>query len=395
MTGKRIIIGITASIAAYKAAYLIRYFIRNSYEVKVIMTPAAVDFISPLTLGVLSKNKVLVHFSDDNEWNSHVEFGLWADYFLIAPASANTIAKMAHGIADNLLLTTYLSARCRVGVAPAMDMDMWKSLSVQENLEKIRSRGVDVFNVVSGELASGLTGEGRMMEPENIFEVVDNILFKKDLKGKNVLITAGPTHEYIDPVRFIGNNSSGKMGIALATECLHRGANVILILGPVNEKYIPEEIEIVSVVSAQQMHEAVSHRAAGMDIIIFAAAVADYCPVQIEKNKIKKNGDNLNIELKKTIDIAASAGKCKLKGQIYVGFALETDNEFENAIKKLKIKNFDLIVLNSLNDKGAGFGYDTNKITIISSENNKLTNYELKSKDEVAKDIVDEIVAII
>ncbi len=394
MIGKRIIIGITASIAAYKAAWLVRYFIRNSYEVKVIMTPAAVDFISPLTLGVLSRNKVLVHFSDDNEWNSHVDFGMWADYFLIAPASANTIAKMAHGIADNLLLTTYLSARCRVGVAPAMDMDMWNSSSVQENLEKLRSQGVDVFNVGSGELASGLIGEGRMMEPENLFEILDNSLFKKDLAGKKIMITAGPTHEYIDPVRFIGNNSSGKMGIALAKQCLMRGADVILILGPISDRSIPQEIEIVSVVSAQQMYEAVSHRAGSMDIIIFAAAVADYTPVKTEENKIKKDGENLNIELKKTIDIAASAGKNKLRDQIFVGFALETDNEFENAVKKLKIKNFDLIVLNSLNDEGAGFGHDTNKITIISSENNKMTNYELKSKDEVAQDIVNEIVSL-
>jgi phosphopantothenoylcysteine decarboxylase / phosphopantothenate---cysteine ligase len=395
MTGKRIIIGITASIAAYKAAYLVRYFIRNSYEVKVIMTPSAVDFISPLTLAVLSKNKVLVHFSDDNEWNSHVDFGLWADYFLIAPASANTIAKMAHGIADNLLLTTFLSTRCRVGVAPAMDMDMWKSISVQENLKKLRSQGVDVFNVEAGELASGLIGEGRMMEPERLFAILDNGFFKKDLAGRKVLITAGPTYEYIDPVRFIGNNSSGKMGIALAHQCLNRGAQVILILGPVRKVTLPQDIEVVNVVSAQQMSDAVYERAKAMDIIIFAAAVADYTPVMLEKNKIKKDRENLNIELKRTIDIAASAGKSKLKDQIFVGFALETENEFENAVKKLKNKNFDLIVLNSLNDEGAGFGHDTNKVTIISSDDNKMTSYELKSKDEVAQDIVDEIVSLL
>lgn len=393
MTGKRIIIGITASIAAYKAAYLVRYFIRNSYEVKVIMTPSALDFISPLTLAVLSKNKVLVHFSDDNEWNSHVDFGLWADYYLIAPASANTIAKMAHGIADNLLLTTFLSARCRVGVAPAMDMDMWKSISVQDNLKKLRAQGVDVFNVEAGELASGLIGEGRMMEPENLFTILDNGFFKKDLAGRKVLITAGPTHEYIDPVRFIGNNSSGKMGVALANHCLNRGAGVVLILGPVSKVTLPQDIEVIKVVSAQQMSDAVNEIAEDMDIIIFAAAVADYTPVRFEKNKIKKDGENLNLELKRTVDIAASAGKNKLKDQIFVGFALETENEYENAVKKLKNKNFDLIVLNSLNDEGAGFGHDTNKVTIISSDSKKM--YELKSKDEVAQDIVDEIVSLL
>lgn len=393
MTGKRIIIGITASIAAYKAAYLVRYFIRNSYEVKVIMTPSALDFISPLTLAVLSKNKVLVHFSDDNEWNSHVDFGLWADYYLIAPASANTIAKMAHGIADNLLLTTFLSARCRVGVAPAMDMDMWKSISVQDNLKKLRAQGVDVFNVEAGELASGLIGEGRMMEPENLFTILDNGFFKKDLAGRKVLITAGPTHEYIDPVRFIGNNSSGKMGVALANHCLNRGAGVVLILGPVSKVSLPQDIEVIKVVSAQQMSDAVNEIAEEMDIIIFAAAVADYTPVRLEKNKLKKDGENLNLELKRTVDIAASAGKNKLKDQIFVGFALETENEYENAVKKLKNKNFDLIVLNSLNDEGAGFGHDTNKVTIISSDSKKM--YELKSKDEVAQDIVDEIVSLL
>lgn len=393
MTGKRIIIGITASIAAYKAAYLVRYFIRNSYEVKVIMTPSALDFISSLTLAVLSKNKVLVHFSDDNEWNSHVDFGLWADYYLIAPASANTIAKMAHGIADNLLLTTFLSARCRVGVAPAMDMDMWKSISVQDNLKKLRAQGVDVFNVEAGELASGLIGEGRMMEPENLFTILDNGFFKKDLAGRKVLITAGPTHEYIDPVRFIGNNSSGKMGVALANHCLNRGAGVVLILGPVSKVTLPQDIEVIKVVSAQHMSDAVNEIAEEMDIIIFAAAVADYTPVRFEKNKIKKDGENLNLELKRTVDIAASAGKNKLKDQIFVGFALETENEYENAVKKLKNKNFDLIVLNSLNDEGAGFGHDTNKVTIISSDSEKM--YELKSKDEVAQDIVDEIVSLL
>ena len=394
MTGKRILIGISAGIAAYKVAYLVRYFIRNSYEVKVIMTPSAVEFISPLTLSVLSRNKVLVNFSDDNEWNSHVDFGLWADYFLIAPATANTIAKMAHGIADNLLLTTYLSARCRVGVAPAMDMDMWKSKSVQENLDKLRSHGVDIFDVEAGELASGLIGEGRMMEPDQLFDKVDNALFKKDLEGKTVMITAGPTYEYLDPVRFIGNNSSGKMGIALADCCLKRGAKVTLILGPVN-RAIPQGINLIKVVSAEEMSQAAMQNSGAMDIVIFAAAVADYTPVRFEQNKIKKAGDTFNLELVKTIDIAAVAGKNKRKDQIFVGFALETENELANAEKKLKSKNFDLIVLNSLKDEGAGFGHDTNKITIISAKNNKKIKFELKTKDQVAQDIIDAIVTLL
>lgn len=393
MAGKRIIIGVTASIAAYKAAYLVRYFIKNDFEVKVIMTPAAVDFITPLTLGVLSKNKVLVNFSDDQEWNSHVEFGLWADYFLIAPASANTLAKMAHGIADNLLLTTYLSARCRVGVAPAMDMDMWKSKSVGENIKKLKSHGVDVFDVESGELASGLIGEGRMMDPESLFQMVVTCLNKKDLEGKKILITSGPTYEYIDPVRFIGNNSSGKMGIALANDCIKRGASVVLISGPVSIP-LPAGAEICKVTSASEMYDAVLKYYSEMDIIIFAAAVADYTPEEISVKKIKKSDNDLVIKLKNSTDIAASIGSMKKDGQIFVGFALETNDELENAQKKLKSKNLDLIVLNSLNDNGAGFGFDTNKITIISGKDNKIKNFELKEKDKVAQDIIDEIVSL-
>ncbi|MGE5355650.1 MAG: bifunctional phosphopantothenoylcysteine decarboxylase/phosphopantothenate--cysteine ligase CoaBC [Deltaproteobacteria bacterium] len=393
MAGKRIIIGVTASIAAYKAAYLVRYFIKNDFEVKVIMTPAAVDFITPLTLGVLSKNKVLVNFSDDQEWNSHVEFGLWADYFLIAPASANTLAKMAHGIADNLLLTTYLSARCRVGVAPAMDMDMWKSKSVGENIKKLKSHGVDVFDVESGELASGLIGEGRMMDPESLFQMVVTCLNKKDLEGKKILITSGPTYEYIDPVRFIGNNSSGKMGIALANDCIKRGASVVLISGPVSIP-LPAGAEICKVTSASEMYDAVLKYYSEMDIIIFAAAVADYTPEEISVKKIKKSDNDLVIKLKNSTDIAASIGSMKKDGQIFVGFALETNDELEHAQKKLKSKNLDLIVLNSLNDNGAGFGFDTNKITIISGKDNKIKNFELKEKDKVAQDIIDEIVSL-
>jgi phosphopantothenoylcysteine decarboxylase/phosphopantothenate--cysteine ligase len=391
MKGKRILIGVTGGIAAYKIAYLIRYFVRNAFEVKVIMTPAAVDFISPLTLGVLSRNRVLVNFSDDNDWNSHVEFGLWADYFLIAPATANTIAKMAHGIADNLLLTTYLSARCKVGVAPAMDMDMWESTIVQKNLNILRSRNIDVFDVGAGELASGLTGEGRMMEPEELFEKLNNTFFRQDLAGKKILITAGPTHEYIDPVRYIGNNSSGKMGIALARECQVRGAEVTLVAGPLSAQ-IPQPINRIKVVSAQQMADAVAHIANDMDVLIFAAAVADYTPVKTETSKIKKSGSVLQLQLKKTTDIAASAGNSKKPGQIIVGFALETDDEIENAIRKKEDKCFDMIVLNSLKDDGAGFGYDTNKVTIIYDKSNKIREFELKGKDQVAKDIIDLLI---
>lgn len=394
MTGKKILLGVTGSIAAYKAAYIIRFFIKNGYEVRVIMTPDAVNFITPLTLGVLARNKVFINFSDDSSWNSHVDFGLWADYFLIAPVTANTIAKMAMGIADNLLLTTYLSVRCRTGVAPAMDMDMYKSPSVQENLEKLRSLGIDIFEPESGELASGLIGEGRLIEPEELFCKVDKIINKKDLAGKKVLITAGPTHEHIDPVRFIGNNSSGKMGIEIARECADRGAEVTVVLGPVTIE-VPENITSIKVTSADQMAKSVVEVVKNQDIVIFSAAVADYTPISFSDKKIKKSDDKFVIELVKTTDIAALVGKMKKPNQILVGFALETNDEIENAQKKLKSKNLDLIVLNSLNDEGAGFGFDTNKIIIISSKDNNLRQYELKKKAEVAADIVNEIVTLL
>lgn len=394
MTGKKILLGVTGSIAAYKAAYIIRFFIKNGYEVRVIMTPDAVNFITPLTLGVLARNKVFINFSDDSSWNSHVDFGLWADYFLIAPVTANTIAKMAMGIADNLLLTTYLSVRCRTGVAPAMDMDMYKSPSVQENLKKLRSLGIDIFEPESGELASGLIGEGRLIEPEELFCKVDKIINKKDLAGKKVLITAGPTHEHIDPVRFIGNNSSGKMGIEIARECADRGAEVTVVLGPVTIN-VPENITSIKVTSADQMAKSVVEVVKNQDIVIFSAAVADYTPISFSDKKIKKSDDKFVIELVKTTDIAALVGKMKKPNQILVGFALETNDEIENAQKKLKNKNLDLIVLNSLNDEGAGFGFDTNKIIIISSKDNNLRQYELKKKAEVAADIVNEIVTLL
>lgn len=394
MTGKKILLGVTGSIAAYKAAYIIRFFIKNGYEVRIIMTPDAVNFITPLTLGVLARNKVFINFSDDSSWNSHVDFGLWADYFLIAPVTANTIAKMAMGIADNLLLTTYLSVRCRTGVAPAMDMDMYKSPSVQENLKKLRSLGIDIFEPESGELASGLIGEGRLIEPEELFCKVDKIINKKDLAGKKVLITAGPTHEHIDPVRFIGNNSSGKMGIEIARECADRGAEVTVVLGPVTIE-VPENITSIKVTSAEQMAKSVVEVVKNQDIVIFSAAVADYTPISFSDKKIKKSDDKFVIELVKTTDIAALVGKMKKPNQILVGFALETNDEIENAQKKLKGKNLDLIVLNSLNDEGAGFGFDTNKIIIISSKDNNLRQYELKKKAEVAADIVNEIVTLL
>lgn len=394
MTGKKILLGVTGSIAAYKAAYIIRFFIKNGYEVRIIMTPDAVNFITPLTLGVLARNKVFINFSDDSSWNSHVDFGLWADYFLIAPVTANTIAKMAMGIADNLLLTTYLSVRCRTGVAPAMDMDMYKSPSVQENLIKLHSLGIDIFEPESGELASGLIGEGRLIEPEELFCKVDKIINKKDLAGKKVLITAGPTHEHIDPVRFIGNNSSGKMGIEIARECADRGAEVTVVLGPVTIE-VPENITSIKVTSAEQMAKSVVEVVKNQDIVIFSAAVADYTPISFSDKKIKKSDDKFVIELVKTTDIAALVGKMKKPNQILVGFALETNDEIENAQKKLKSKNLDLIVLNSLNDEGAGFGFDTNKIIIISSKDNNLRQYELKKKAEVAADIVNEIVTLL
>jgi phosphopantothenoylcysteine decarboxylase / phosphopantothenate---cysteine ligase len=394
MTGKKLLLGVTGSIAAYKAAYIIRFFIKNAYEVRVIMTPDAVSFISPLTLGVLAKNKVFVNFSDDSSWNSHVDFGLWADYFLIAPATANTLAKMAVGIADNLLLTTYLSIRCRTGVAPAMDMDMYKSASVQENLEKLQSLGIDIFEPESGELASGLVGEGRLIDPEDLFIKVDKVINKKDLTGKKILITAGPTHEHLDPVRFIGNNSSGKMGVEIAKECVGRGAEVTVILGPVNLE-IPNRFTTIKVISAEQMAKSVLDNVKNQDIVIFSAAVADYTPISYSDSKIKKSEDKFSLELIKTIDIAAQVGKIKKPGQILVGFALETNDEIENAQKKLKSKNLDLIILNSLKDEGAGFGFDTNKISIISSKDNNTRHFELKKKADVAADIVNEIVTLL
>ncbi|MCH7513026.1 MAG: bifunctional phosphopantothenoylcysteine decarboxylase/phosphopantothenate--cysteine ligase CoaBC [Bacteroidetes bacterium] len=391
---KKILIGVCGSIAAYKTAYLIRLLKKQHADVRVIMTPSASGFITPLTLSTLSKNPVLTRFTanDQGEWNNHVELGLWADVFVIAPASANTLAKMANGICDNLLLAVYLSARCPVYVAPAMDLDMYKHASTQTNMRKLQESGVKMIDAEYGELASGLTGTGRMAEPENIVSIINDFFSSgRLLQGKKALVTAGPTYEKIDPIRFIGNHSSGKMGVAIARQLMAYGAEVKLILGPVNDFFDLENISVSNVTSADEMYELAKEQFTGADITVLAAAVADYKPRIFADSKIKKNKDNLTLELTKTPDIAASLGKKKSDGQIIVGFALETDNEFENARKKLYSKNFNMIVLNSLNDPGAGFGHDTNKISILDKDNNT-REYELKSKTGVAKDIVDAIV---
>ncbi len=396
MTSKNILIGVTGGIAAYKVAYLVRGLVKNGHNVKVIMTREATEFITPLTLSVLSKNRVYTELSEpDHTWNSHVELGLWADVFVIAPSTANTLAKMACGIADNLLLTTYLSARCPIVVAPAMDLDMWEHYTTQDNLQKLEENGVHIVPVEVGELASGLVGKGRMAEPQTIIGFLQKILQpKNDLQGKKVLITAGPTVEEIDPVRFISNRSTGKMGIALARECLSRGADVHLVLGPVKLSP-PEKAKVYNVTSAQSMAEAVFELKDKVDIFIFAAAVADYTPENVSSTKIKKSDADLSISLKRTVDIAQSIGEEKKKDQITVGFALETDSELDNAMSKLKRKNFDFIVLNSLRDKGAGFAVDTNKVTIISAKDNNVKKFELKSKGSVAIDIIDSIVSVL
>jgi phosphopantothenoylcysteine decarboxylase/phosphopantothenate--cysteine ligase len=392
---KKILLGITAGIAAYKTASLVRLFIKLGAEVKVIMTPASKDFITPLTLSTLSKNPVHSSFynkEDENElWNNHVELGLWADYMLIAPATANTLSKMANGICNNLLLATYLSAKCPVYFAPAMDLDMYIHPSTKESLKKLHSFGNLVIPPTSGELASGLVGEGRMAEPEDIVAFIENdILDKLPLKGKTVLITAGPTYEAIDPVRFIGNHSSGKMGFAIATAAANLGAQVYLISGPTNQQVKHASIHKVDVVTAEEMYVAAHLYFKDMDIAIIAAAVADYKPKSTATQKIKKTEESLVIQLMPTKDILSSLGQAK-KDQFLVGFALETDNELENAKAKLKRKNLDLIILNSLQDKGAGFATDTNKITIIDQAFNQV-NFELKPKSAVAEDIINEIV---
>ncbi len=390
--GKKILIGITASIAAYKTVNLVRLLIKENAEVKVIMTPAANDFVTQLTLSTLSKNKVLVNIFDESSWNDHVHLGRWADVMVIAPLSCNTLAKMANGICDNLLLATFLSSTCKVIVAPAMDEDMWKHPSTIKNLATLQSFGNLIMPVTHGELASGLIGEGRMAEPEAIVNYLNGFFTKQnDLKGKKIMITAGPTYENIDPVRFIGNHSSGKMGVAIAKEAINRGAIVTLILGPVQHKFDLNGINVINVQSASQMYDASIKAFKTANIAIMSAAVADYTPTVVANQKIKKQNGNLEITLTKTKDILKQIGLNKLPKQLVVGFALETNNEKEFALKKLKEKNADLIVLNSLNDKGAAFGSDNNKITIFDNQKNEYA-FDLKPKEAVAKDIVDLIV---
>ncbi len=396
LKGKHILLGVTGSIAAYKAALLVRMLVKEGAEVKVVMTKMAKEFITPLTLATLSKNPILVDFynCENGDWNSHVSLGLWADLFLVAPCSANTIGKMVAGIADNLLLTTYLSLRCPVMIAPAMDMDMFLHSATTENLAILRKRGAVIVEPEDGELASGLLGKGRMEEPERIVGAVKQLFASKNnspLNGKRVLITAGPTRERIDPVRYISNYSTGKMGYALAEQAASRGACVTLVSGPVGINTSVQGINVKQVESADEMFECVSGNLPLNDIIILCAAVADYKPAIYKSSKIKREKElNLTIELVSNNDIAAWVGENKSNSQLSVGFALETDNEEGNAMRKLKRKNLDMIVLNSLNDSGAGFGTDTNKISIIKS-NGEILRFETKSKVSVAEDIITEI----
>lgn len=402
MKDKKIIVGVTGGIAAYKTASLVREIVKRGGEVRVVMTPMAKQFITPLTLATLSKNPIAVDFFDpeNGQWNSHVSLGLWADAMIIAPATANTLAKMANGIADNLLLTTYLSAKCPVFVAPSMDLDMNAHPATQNNIALLVSRGVHVIDATSGELASGLIGKGRMAEPEYIadclssyFVEVDNLSEKDELKGIKVMLTAGPTYEKIDPVRFIGNYSSGKMGYAIAEELAQRGAMVELISGPVKLSIKHANISVTKVESANDMYNACCEIFPTCNVGVMCAAVADYTPAEKADQKIKRKGD-MTITLRPTQDIAATMGNMKREEQVLVGFALETTDEQINATGKLERKNLDFIVLNSLKDKGAGFMHDTNKITII-EKTGSVTNYDLKPKTAVAKDIVDKIVEAI
>lgn len=389
---KKVLVAITGSIAAYKSILLIRFLVKAGAEVKVITTPAAKDFVSPLTLSTLSKNPVVSDLFNNDSWSNHVMLGRWADVMVIAPLSCNTLGKMAHGLCDNMLLATYLSATCPVVLVPAMDEDMWNHPATKLNLQKVESFGNKIIPVERGELASGLYGDGRMAEPETIMAFIgENFFLKKDLAGKKALVTAGPTFEPIDPVRFIGNHSSGKMGVALCRELARRGAEVDLVLGPSSILVDEEHIHLHKVQTAEQMYQISLKLFPEADITIMSAAVADYTPVNIHSEKIKKTSDTFTVELTKTKDILKTLGEKKYNGQILVGFALETTNEKEYALSKIKSKNADMVVLNSLNDEGAGFGYDTNKITIF-EKNGKEISFERKPKQQVAKDIVDRIV---
>ena len=395
LSGKKILLGVSGGIAAYKTANLVRLFIKAGAQVQVVMSPASLHFVTPLTLATLSKNPVYSTFYNEEEatgeWNNHVELGLWADLMLVAPATANTLSKMANGNCDNLLIATYLSAKCPVYFAPAMDLDMYKHPSTLDSFHKLKSFGNTIIPAESGELASGLSGEGRMAEPENIVAFLENDLLERlPLKGKKILITAGPTYEAIDPVRFIGNHSSGKMGFDIANEAANKGAEVILVSGPTHLNVQNSSIKLIRVTSAQDMYDACHEYYNNVDVAITAAAVADYRPKNVADQKIKKNEATFSIELEKTKDILASLGEQKKK-QFLIGFALETENEIEHAKQKIQKKNLDLIVLNSLNDKGAGFGLPTNKVTFISKDF-IVEPKELKSKEEVAQDIINKVI---
>ncbi len=395
LSGKNILLGISGGIAAYKTASLVRLLVKSGANVKVVMTPSAKEFITPLTLSTLSKNPVHASFTNEEDdhavWNNHVDLGLWADLFIVAPATANTLSKMANGTCDNLLLATYLSAKCPVYFAPAMDLDMYKHPSTLKSFEKLNTFGNIIIPATSGELASGLVGEGRMAEPQDIVAFVENdILNKLPLRGKKIVITAGPTYEAIDPVRFIGNHSSGKMGFEIAKASANMGAQVVLITGPTHQKANHSLIQVIPVVSAQDMYDATHKHFVNADVAILSAAVADFKPKEIASQKIKKASSTLSIELTKTKDILESLGQIK-KQQYLVGFALETNNELENAKGKLKRKNLNLIVLNSLNDKGAGFKSETNKVTFI-DDRETITEFQLKSKAAVAIDLLNEII---
>lgn len=394
LSGKKIILGVSGGIAAYKTASFVRLLIKAGAQVQVIMSPASCAFITPLTLATLSKRPVYSQFEKDfGEWTNHVELGLWADAMIMAPATANTLAKMANGLCDNLLLATYLSAKCPVFFAPAMDLDMFAHPSTKENISKLKSYGNIEIESAYGELASGLVGQGRMAEPEDMLQILTDFFNNDatlDLKGKKVVITAGPTYEPIDPVRFIGNHSTGKMGFDIANEAAKRGANVVLITGPTSLKAVNSAVNVVNVTTANQMYQQCHELFSSADIVIGAAAVADYRPKVVADQKIKKNDEEFTIVLEKNPDILASLGAIKTN-QFLVGFALETENEIEYAKSKLKKKNLDLIVLNSLNDQGAGFGKPTNKVTFIDKDFTVFPQ-ELKSKEAVAKDIIDQIV---
>lgn len=389
--GKNILIGISGGIAAYKIATLARLFVKEGADVKIIMTPMAKQFITPLTMATVSKNPILVDFynPENGDWNSHVDIGEWADAFIIAPATANTMGKMANAIADNLLITTYLSARCPVFVAPAMDLDMFIHPANQNNITILKSFGNIIIEPAEGELASGLVGKGRMEEPENIFDIVKDFFEKKNsLNNKNILITAGPSYENIDAVRFIGNYSSGKMGYAIAEEAAQRGANVTLISGPVNQTITNNKIKLIKVHSAQEMYDCAVMNFKNTDVGILAAAVADFTPIVKSESKIKRENENLILELNPTKDIAEKLGKMKTEKQFLVGFALESESEEQNALKKMKKKNLDFIVMNSLNNENTCFNSDLNKITIFNNKKHKI-EFEIKQKRLVAKDIID------